>query len=205
LIASLGLILGFFSRIAAMVAWFLHLAAANSGGPLTYGFDNFMTIGLFYLMIAPLPDRCSLDGWRHSGVRGNPHILGFHRRVLQVHLCFVYFFSGLTKSFGAGWWNGDNVWYALTLPSYAIWPISWVVKLAPILPAIGILIFSLEMSYPILIWPRRSRYVVLTGICAMHGAIGLMMGMRLFALVMLVLNLAAFGVTGGNRTTAVKA
>jgi hypothetical protein len=31
------------------------------------------------------------------------------------------------------------------------------------------------------------------------------MGMRLFALVMLVLNLAAFGVTGGNRTTAVKA
>jgi hypothetical protein len=68
-------------------------------------------------------------------------------------------------------------------------------KLAPILPVIGIGVVALELSYPFLIWPRRSRYFVLTAICALHAAIGLMMGMWLFALVMLVLNLAAFGVS----------
>ncbi len=202
--ASLCLIFGFFSRAAAIVAWFLHLAAANSGGPLTYGFDNFTTIGLFYLMIAPLPDRWSLDRRWHSGSRADTHILGFHRRLLQVHLCLVYFFSGLTKSFGAGWWNGDNAWYALTLPSYAQWPISWVAKLAPVLPAIGIFVFALELSYPFLIWSKRSRYFVLAAICILHGATGLMMGMWLFTLVMLVLNLAAFGVPARLRLTAVK-
>jgi hypothetical protein len=34
-----------------------------SGGFVSYGMDNFMTIGLFYLMLSPLPDRYSLD-WR---------------------------------------------------------------------------------------------------------------------------------------------
>ncbi len=204
LVASLCLIFGLFSRFAAIVAWLLHLAAANSGGPLTYGFDNFTTIGLFYLMIAPLPDRWSLDRWWHSSTCADTHVLGFHRRLLQVHLCLVYFFSGLTKSFGAGWWNGNNVWYALTLPSYAMWPVSWVAKLAPVLPAIGILVFALELSYPFLIWPKRTRYFVLTAICALHGAIGLFMGMWLFAFVMLVLNLAAFGVPARLRLAAVK-
>jgi hypothetical protein len=193
-VASLCLILGLCSRTAAIVAWFLHLAAANSGGPLTYGFDNFATIGLFYLMIAPLPDTWSLDARWSSHARADTHIIGFHRRLLQVHLCIVYFFSGLTKSFGSGWWNGENIWYALTLPSYAIWPVSWMAKLAPILPVIGIGVVALELSYPFLIWPRRSRYFVLTAICGLHAAIGLMMGMWLFALVMLILNLAAFGV-----------
>ena len=180
-------------------------SSEHRGGPLTYGFDNFTTLGLFYLMIAPLPDRWSLDRWWHSSTCADTHVLGFHRRLLQVHLCLVYFFSGLTKSFGAGWWNGNNAWYALTLPSYAMWPISWVAKLAPVLPAIGIFVFALELSYPFLIWPKRTRYFVLTAICALHGAIGLLMGMWLFAFVMLVLNLAAFAVPARLRLTAVKA
>src|SRR5262249_21485083 len=115
--------------------------------------------------------------------------------LLQVHLCLVYFFSGLTKSFGSGWWNGENIWYALTLPSYAVWPVSSMAKLAPILPVIGICVVALELSYPFLIWPRKSRYLVLTAICGLHAAIGLTMGMWLFALVMLILNLAAFGIS----------
>jgi hypothetical protein len=58
------LVLGLFSRPAAVTAWFLQLATAKSGGLLSYGADNFATIGLFYLMIAPLPDRWSLDWLR---------------------------------------------------------------------------------------------------------------------------------------------
>jgi len=49
----------FFCRAAAIIAWFLHLCAAESGGLLAYGADNFMTMALFYLMLSPLPDRYS--------------------------------------------------------------------------------------------------------------------------------------------------
>ena len=55
------LLLGVFCRLAAIIAWFLHLCAAESGGLLAYGADNFMTMALFYLMLSPLPDRYSLD------------------------------------------------------------------------------------------------------------------------------------------------
>jgi len=41
------LLLGLFCRPAAIVAWFLHLCAAESGGLFAYGADNFMTTGLF--------------------------------------------------------------------------------------------------------------------------------------------------------------
>src|SRR4029453_6121243 len=61
--AGCCLIAGIFSRTFAILAWFLHLSAAKSGGFVSYGVDNFMTIGLFYLMLSPLPDRCALD-WR---------------------------------------------------------------------------------------------------------------------------------------------
>src|SRR5438128_1603152 len=57
LCAGLLLLLGLFCRPAAVIAWFLHLAAAESGGLLAYGADNLMTTGLFYLMVSPLPDR----------------------------------------------------------------------------------------------------------------------------------------------------
>src|SRR5712691_11723649 len=60
-----ALIAGIFSRASAVVAWFVHLYAAKSGGFFSYGVDNFMTIGLFYLMLSPLPDRYALEQrWR---------------------------------------------------------------------------------------------------------------------------------------------
>jgi hypothetical protein len=40
---------------------------------------------------------------------------------------------------------------------------------------------------------KKTRPIWLVCILAMHAAIGLMMGLYLFALVMIVLNLAAFG------------
>jgi hypothetical protein len=198
-VAGCLLLLGLFSRPAAILAWFLQLAAAKSGGLLSYGADNFVTIGLFYLMIAPLPDRWTFDARRQSQQKPDPHLIGFHRRILQVHLCFIYFFGGLTKCLGAGWWDGSNMWRALTSPPFDLVPIRLVASWSAVLPILGISVCLAETSYALLIWPRWSRRVVLGGICAMHIAIGLLMGMYLFALIMLVLNIAAFGVGDQSR------
>ncbi|MEP6937235.1 MAG: hypothetical protein ABI871_04115, partial [Chthoniobacterales bacterium] len=51
----------------------------------------------------------------------------------------------------------------------------------------------LETGYPLFIWLRKTRTFWLVAIVAMHLAIGLTMGLYLFALVMITLNLAAFG------------
>ena len=45
---------------------------------------------------------------------------------------------------------------------------------------------------------KKTRFIWLVCIVAMHIAIGLTMGMYLFALIMIVLNLAAFGPDFGS-------
>jgi hypothetical protein len=188
------LLLGLLSRPAAIVAWFVHLCAAESGGLLAYGADNFMTTALFYLMLSPLPDRYSFDHWAVETKLKNPQALGFWRRVLQVNLCFVYFIGGLAKSLGSGWWDGSNLWRALIRPPFNLVSPHFLVHFKYALPFLGISICLFEVSYPVFIWLKRTRWIWLGCVLVMHAAIGLMMGLYLFALVMIVMNVAAFGV-----------
>ena len=193
LVAGCGLLLGVACRFSAILAWFLHLCAAESGGFVSYGMDNFMTIGLFYLMLSPLPDRYSLDWqWRKWRPKDR-QLLGFFRRVLQVHLCVIYFFSGLTKCLGSGWWDGSNVWRSLTRPPFNIIDPEILVRGQFVFPIVGVVICLLETGYPFFIWGNKTRSIWLICICGMHILIGLAMGMWLFSLVMIVLNVAAFG------------
>jgi Vitamin K-dependent gamma-carboxylase. len=193
LAAGCCLVLGLACRLSAILAWLFHLCAAKSGGFVSYGVDNFMTIGLFYLMLSPLPDRYSLD-WRLRELRPkDPQLLGFWRRVLQLHLCIIYFFSGLTKCLGSGWWNGSSVWRALIRPPFNVIDPEILLRWKHLFPVAGIFICVLEFGYAFFIWNRRTRKIWLIGICGMHLGIGLMMGMYLFALIMIILNVAAFG------------
>jgi hypothetical protein len=200
LAAGCGLFIGVACRFSAILAWFLHLCAAKSGGFISYGVDNFMTIGLFYLMLSPLPDRYSLD-WRLRKLRPkDPRLLGFWRRALQLHLCVIYFFSGLTKCLGSGWWDGSNIWRALIRPPFNIIDPEILVRWKYLFPVAGIFICLLEIGYPAFIWNSKTRKIWLIGICAMHAGIGLAMGMYLFAFIMIILNVVAFGPVSSEQS-----
>jgi hypothetical protein len=191
LIAALFLFLGLFSRATAIITWLIHLCVIKSIGYLSYGMDNLTTIGLFYLMIAPLPDSLSLDSMVRSR-SANPELISFFRRVLQVHVCLIYFFGGLAKLAGVGWWNGTSLWRALTVPPFHFVDPELVLRYQPFLPAAGLVICLLEFCYPFFIWKRRTRSFWLILVCLMHLMIALTMGMFLFSFIMIVLNLAAF-------------
>ena len=193
LISGVCLLSGFLCWPAAITAWLLHLAARSSGGLTAYGVDNFMTIGLFYLMLCPLPDRYSIDGWLWKKQAAGPRRIGFHQRVLQLHLCLIYFFGGLAKCLGTGWWNGNSLWRALTRSPFNVISPDFLLHWSNLLPLIGIFICIVEVGYPVFIWPKKTRNIWLFSVLAMHAAIGVTMGLYLFALIMVVLNVAAFG------------
>ena len=136
--AGCFLLLGLLCRPAAILAWFVHLCAAESGGLLAYGADNFMTTALFYLMLSPLPDRYSFDHWVAKTNPKNAQGLGFWRRVLQVHLCFVYFIGGLAKSLGNGWWDGSNLWRSLIRSPFNLVSPDILIRFKYALPVLGI-------------------------------------------------------------------
>lgn len=193
LLGGVFLTVGFCCRPAAIVTWFLHLSAVQSEQFLSYGMDNFTTIGLFYLMLSPLPDRLALDArlWKQRSRDSN--LIGFFRRVLQLHVCVIYFFGGITKSLGPEWWNGTSVWRALTSPPYNLVAPEILVSWRYLLPVLGIGICVIETGYPFFIWWKRTRLFWLLAACGMHVGIAGMMGLHLFSVIMLILNLAAFG------------
>ncbi|MEP6686061.1 MAG: hypothetical protein ABJB22_04720 [Verrucomicrobiota bacterium] len=193
LFSGVCLVIGFLSRPAAVAAWLLHLAARSSGGFIAYGVDNFMTIGLFYLMLCPLPDRYSIDCRLWNTRPPDPRRVGFHRRVLQLHLCLIYFFGGLAKCLGASWWNGNSIWRALTRSPFNVVSPDYLLRWSYVLPLLGIFICVVEIGYPVFVWPKQTRYIWLGCVLAMHAAIGVTMGLYLFALIMIILNVAAFG------------
>ncbi len=194
LLGAAGLLfVGLFSREAAIATLFLHLCAVKSSSGLTYGVDNFTSIGLFYLMIAPLPDRWAADRWWRSVPGKDAQWQGFGRRLLQLHLCLIYFFSGVTKCVGLGWWDGTSIWYTLIRPPFNLLPPETLIAWKGLFPVLSISVCFLETGYPFFVWSNKTRAVWLGAIIAMHLAIGLALGLYFFAFVMITLNLAAFG------------
>jgi uncharacterized membrane protein YphA (DoxX/SURF4 family) len=192
-VAASCLLVGLFCRASAIVAAFLHLCAVKSSGALSYGADILTTIGVFYVMIAPLPDRFSLDRHLRSLESKYAELNGFFRRALQVHLSLIYFFSGIAKCAGAGWWNGESIWRAMIRPPFNTISPAVLIHWKYLFPVISVSVCILETAYPIFIWQKRTRTIWLFSVVAMHIAIGFFMGMYLFALIMITLNLAAFG------------
>ena len=128
-----------------------------------------------------------------NGQKKEPQLLGLFRRVLQLHMCLIYFFGGIAKCVGLGWWNGVSIWRALTRPPFDLLPAHTLVAWKGVLPILGISVCLIETGYAFFIWPKKTRFLWLTLIIAMHVGIALTMGMYLFGLIMIVLNLAAFG------------
>jgi hypothetical protein len=91
------------------------------------------------------------------------------------------------------------VWRALIRPPFNVIDSDTLVKWKYLFPVAGIFICVLEIGYPFFIWNNKTRKIWLMCICAMHAGIGLTMGMYLFAFIMIVLNMAAFGGALGLR------
>jgi len=193
MLAALLIVVGLFCRISSVVLWLLYVCIAKSAELFSYGVDNFTIIGLFYLAIAPLPDSSSVDAWWRGILPRSTVLHSLHQRVLQFHMCIIYFFGGISKCAGHGWWNGVSLWRALTRAPFDLVPPEVLIRMAFVLPLFGILVCVMEATYPIFIWLRKTRFVWFVGVLGMHVAIGLMMGMYLFASVMVILNVAAFG------------
>jgi hypothetical protein len=122
-------------------------------------------------------------------------------RLLQVHLCIIYFVSGIAKLTGGSWWSGRAVWG--TLANFEMAPMQFetynillrfishnelVFHIFLLIGTYFTLVF--EIGYAFLIWRPRLRRVYLAGALFLHGMIGVIMGLTSFSLIMLVMNMA---------------
>lgn len=192
LAAAILLTLGLATPVAAVAALLGFISAANRAPLNTFGLDDTLGMLLIPLAIGPSGARLSLDRLLGAGGDDGERSVAatIALRLLQLHLCVVYFFSGCGKMLGASWWEGTALWGAAANVQYRTLDLTWLARhpLVTNLLTLGTLFW--EVSYPALVWPRLTRRLWIAMAVAVHLGIGLAMGMMEFGLAMIAANLA---------------
>lgn len=190
----LGLLLGYRTRLAAVVVWVTHTALMISGEMSIYGVDRFAQFGLFYCVWLPVGHALSLDESAGRTTSGPSFAARFGLRLLQLHLCVVYVSSGVEKTLGEQWWNGEAIWRAVMSMPGGLIDGSFLAGVPWLARVLCWMTLLLEAGSVAFIWHPRARKFWLAGIVGMHLGIALAMNLWIFSATMIVFDVAAFGV-----------
>lgn len=188
------LLIGFFSRVNAIICFFFFSMFFGTGNNVIYGGDCFALLSLFYCMIMPIGKSFSVDRLLFKRNKSIYTSSGtFFTRMLQLHLCVVYFFAGLSKAVGVTWWNGEGIWRALMSGYFQKVDMTWLAEYQWVAYAVSVGVVLIELTYPVLIHIKKTQLVFLACIITMHLSIAVIMGLYLFAFILIIWNITAFG------------
>lgn len=197
LVVFFCLMIGFFSRTMAVLAYLFAVSYAWRVTPGAYfGLDKINCMLAMYLMLGPCGARYSIDRiWRLR--RGAPREVppsvaaNIAIRLIQLHMCIIYFFSGLGKLQGESWWSGEAVWVSSANLEYQfLIDLTWLANHPWLVNLLTHATVFWELTYGALVWPRLTRPWVLLMAVFVHLGIVIAYGMPTFGLVMLIGNLA---------------
>ncbi|MGI8904597.1 MAG: HTTM domain-containing protein [Solirubrobacteraceae bacterium] len=193
LIASIALIAGYHTRIAALVVFVGILSFERRNFYVFNTGDGLLKVLAFYLMLAPAGASLSLDRWRSARERfwEFPARAPCALRLMQIQLSVLYISGLWVKVQGTTWNNGTAVGYAMRISDVTRLP------LPPFLLHSGLMsnlmtygTLAIEASVPILVWNRRLRpWAILAGVC-LHVGIGWSIRVGFFTGAMLTLYLS---------------
>ncbi|HEY2786293.1 MAG TPA: hypothetical protein VGJ05_15105 [Fimbriiglobus sp.] len=221
--AIIGLIVlftvGLFTRVTSVLTWIATAGYLHRCQNILFGMDTMSNILLIYLMIGNSGAALSLDRvWARFRVakyslatygrltetarefldRPPPSVsAGLALRLLQVHFCFIYMASGLSKLQGAAWWDHGAFWLTVANPEFTMvqykWYESCLAALAGFRPAYAVaaamttfFTIGVEIGLPFLVWTRLRPYVIVLGLL-LHSGIAIFMGLTLFSLLMMTM------------------
>jgi hypothetical protein len=111
-------------------------------------------------------------------------------RLIQVHLALLVAMMGFSKLSGDVWWIGTGVWWLATRPESRLLDVTWLYKYPLLIDAWTHVVVLFELGFPLLIWIRVARPLVLAVGVLVWASIALLTGDVPFAVMMCVASLA---------------
>jgi predicted DCC family thiol-disulfide oxidoreductase YuxK len=177
----------------------LYLAVTGASGQ-SVSLDRFIRRWREARTIAQLPTgssqpKATTTGWRiapsDTAVPPATTSANLALRLIQLHLVVIYGMAGLAKLQGASWWTGTALWGTMSAGEFVVWDFTRIAGLPRLINFLTHASLALELLYPVLIWVRIVRPLVLLGAFTMHTAIAIVSpGLTEFGLAMLAANLA---------------
>ena len=183
---------GVCSRLTTILCYLITISYSHRVPVANFGLDQILGLLCLYLAIGPSGAAVSVDSmWRRrSGpeeTRTSIVPLASCRmtlRLIQIHLCVIYFWAGFAKLKGESWWTGEAMWQVMANQEYQTTDLTWLawIPWAPYL--IAHVTVAWEVFFCVLIWNKTLRPFMLAIGTGMHFGIGAFLGMWTFGLVM---------------------
>ncbi|MBM0791744.1 vitamin K-dependent gamma-carboxylase-like protein [Staphylococcus epidermidis] len=167
---------------------------------LLYGFNNYILDGgnniliivLFYMIFTRNAQYFSLyKGNNSSHFRNSIHNIFLFLILFQV--CVLYFFAGFAKARGYMWFSGVAPYYVFQIKTFTMaWTeglFNFVIDNSFILLIISYTSIFMQMLFPVLIFNKITKIIVVIGSVGFHISIVLFMGLVTFGLIMIALDL----------------
>lgn len=142
-LAALALLVGYRTRFATIVAWFLLVSLHYANPLILYGGDTLLRTALFVGMFLPWGAVFSVDQALRHRKPASMRVLSGWTAAFLLQLGFLYFFTAELKS-GSEWLQGTAVYYTLHLDLFTTPLGSWLLNFPYLLPLLTYGVLVLE-------------------------------------------------------------
>jgi hypothetical protein len=183
--ALLGVLmtLGWHTRVVSVLFFLCTLTIHQRNVLTNSGADCLMLIVTFYMMLAPCGAAYSLDARRAARRRGTdaePLIVPWAQRLIQLHICLVYFDTAVIKCNGASWLNGTALHFVLyndEVGRFHLGPLREFPLVVNLLTH-GALLTEFALAF--LLWFRPTRFWTIVAGLILHTGILLTVNIPIF-------------------------
>lgn len=185
--------LGIGTRITSVAAFLITISYSQRVPVANFGLDQILGLLCLYLAIGPSGACLSVDSWvRSRAAKKNGTVPECPKRpsarvalrLIQLHLCVIYFWAGFSKLKGDSWWTGEAFWQVLANQEYQTIDLTWMAWWPWLSYLLAHVTVAWEVFFCVLIWNQRLRPLMLAIGIGMHIGIGAFLGMWTFGLIM---------------------
>lgn len=171
---------GLFTRLTSVLALIVVLSYYHRAPILTGYAEPVLIFVLLYLCLGPAGRRWSLDRWLRERRANQPALSQSGRvsdasavqtdlswtaalslRLIQAHLTVLYAMMALGKLSSSVWWNGSAIWLLVGRTESRLIDVSWLHAHPYFLSACGYAVLLWQVAFPILVWNRLARPLML--------------------------------------------
>lgn len=157
----------------SFLLWFTYVNLINSLSGIETGANSLISIFLFLQVV-----------FHFFKSMKNEMGMNFSIRVLQIQVCVVYLVSTLYKLYGEHWLDGSAIHHLMSNEVYNLfYPVKVDLWLSKIM-VYSVLVY--QCLFPLFIWIRKFKTVLIFVGVGIHLGIMLMMGLFFFSLVMII-------------------
>lgn len=211
---GLMLLVGYRTRLAAIVSWALLISLQSRNPVVLQGGDVLLRMLAFWAMFVPLNAYFSVDrALDNSGAPYPQRVCTVGTLALMAQVAMLYWFSALLKRSPEWWVEGSAVYYALSLEQFSSSVGRFLLQFPQLLRSLTYLTLGIELLAPVLLFspfwsgPARAAAVLLLALLQLGLAVAMHLGhFPLVALVALIPLLPAWlwarrGRPGDERQT----